>query len=294
MEVELTFFAAGYCTHDERMVLRTGAARPQVFPSMFALIRHPSRGYILYDTGYSPRFHGETRRFPASIYAKLTPVFLEAGDTAAEQLAARGIPPDEIEYVFLSHFHADHVGGLRDFPRAKLLYFQSCFDAVRDLRGLRAVFAGFLPGLLPPDFVERSATIDRQRTLHRTNPLSRHFAHTFDVFGDESIIAVELPGHTRGQLGLYLRTQQGERFLVADSCWLSRSYRENVMPSILTAVIADDYSQYRSTLDALHQLSMSAPEITIVPSHCPDFLGQHVPHGRWREAAAKLAGEEPK
>ena len=60
----------------------------------------------------------------------------------------------------LSHFHADHTVGLRDFPNARILYKRDAYTAVNDLGLLASVKAGCLPGLLLDDFEEQSPFID--------------------------------------------------------------------------------------------------------------------------------------
>ncbi|MED1861527.1 MBL fold metallo-hydrolase [Brevibacillus reuszeri] len=76
------------------------------------------------------------------------------------ELRQPGIGEEEVRYVVLSHFHADHPAGLRDFPNARILYKRDAHTAIKDLGLLASVKAGCLPGLLPDDFEERSAFID--------------------------------------------------------------------------------------------------------------------------------------
>ena len=33
------------------------------------------------------------------------------------QLKEKGISPDEIKYIIISHLHPDHIGGLKFFPK---------------------------------------------------------------------------------------------------------------------------------------------------------------------------------
>lgn len=55
-----------------------------------------------------------------------------------EQLASLGVKPEDVEFVLLTHMHADHIGGLlregrRAFPKAKLLISKPEIDAWRSL-----------------------------------------------------------------------------------------------------------------------------------------------------------------
>ena len=272
--IKLSLLAAGYCTHPEYIVMRGGRRNSVPFPAMFALLEHPTRGPILFDTGYTARFYEETRRFPASLYAKITPVYFDEAQSARHQLEARGIKQEAIQYVLISHFHADHIGGVADFPQACYLYFREAYEAVREQRGFRAVRAGFLPGLLPNDFEQRSAPVD----IADISPLPADYApftHGVDLFGDQSLLAVALPGHAQGQMGLFLQTDAGETvFLAADACWHSKAYRELIWPHPLANLIQADAQAYRETLGKLHKLHVDQPHIRIVPFHCQEIYAQ--------------------
>jgi glyoxylase-like metal-dependent hydrolase (beta-lactamase superfamily II) len=215
--VELTLLTAGHCRGPERVVRRGGGWRTVVLPSLVGVIRHPHAGVILYDTGYTPRFFTETARFPASVYARLTPACCAPADTAAAQLRRAGIDPGDVSLILISHFHADHVGGLRDFPAARFLYFRAALDPRWGGRGtLRAVRHGFLPGLLPADFAARSDFADDRPAVPL--PLDAPgLGLGRDLLGDGSLLAVDLSGHVPGQLGLLLHPSRPPESLAGSS-----------------------------------------------------------------------------
>ena len=128
---------------------------------------------------------------------------------------------------------------------------------------------GFLPGLLPPDFAQRVRFVEDMPTV---TALPTAFEMGFDVLCDRTLIAVPLPGHAAGQIGLLFTDGQGHTyFLVADTCWSSRAYRELIEPHPIARLIFDDAAEYRTTLQKLHQLHKAHPDIRIVPTHCNEF-----------------------
>ncbi|HEY9596504.1 MAG TPA: MBL fold metallo-hydrolase [Cyanophyceae cyanobacterium] len=269
MTLKVTFFQAGYCTHPEAVVIRDGRWKTTNFPSLFALISHQKLGAILFDTGYSNRFFEETRHFPFRLYALTTPVYFQPEDSAVYQLQKQGIEPEAVQSIIISHFHADHIGSLRDFPHARFICFQSAYEAVKYRRGINALKAGFLSGLLPSDFEQRAIFVeDKQRVS--LPPQYAPFDTGFDLFGDSSLFAVELPGHATGQLGLFFSdTDNQNYFLIADACWLSRAYQEFVKPHPIANLIFSNGQEYDDTLSKIHQLHQLNPELKIIPTHCP-------------------------
>lgn len=264
--VRLRLFAAGACTHPEWITMRGGAWSPAVFPAGFAYVEHPHAGGILIDTGYTARFNHETLRLPFRIYRRLTPAKISPEEEGVRQLEALGIEAESIRTVILTHFHADHIGGARDYPRARFVYLQQAYDAVRHLNGVAALRAGFLRGLLPDDFTARSQPIGQQEAVRL--PFSAPFDHGYDLLGDGSLFAVELPGHAKGQIGIFLATESADYFLCADAVWSSRAYRENRPPHPVAGLIMSDRLEYRRTMEKLRELHLQAPELRIVPSHC--------------------------
>ncbi|MTJ15065.1 MBL fold metallo-hydrolase [Anabaena sp. UHCC 0187] len=268
MPLKVTFFQAGYCTHPEAIVVQDGRWKTTNFPSLFALISHPQIGAILFDTGYSDRFFQETSSFPFRLYAFTTPVYFQPEDSAVYQLQKAGIEPEAVKYIIISHFHADHIGGLKDFPNAQFICFNSAYQAVKYRRGINALKAGFLSGLLPSDFEQRVIFVEDKQTVSLL-PKYAPFTTGFDLLGDGSLIAVELPGHATGQLGLFfIDADHHNYFLIADACWLSRAYQEFIKPHPITNLIFANKQEYVDTLSKIHQLHKLNPELKIIPTHC--------------------------
>src|SRR5262245_58188205 len=118
--LECRVLDTGRCLALERVVVRGGRWRRVECPSLVAVLRHPREGVILWDTGYAPRLLACTRALPYRFYRWATPLRIAPERAAAAQLARLGIDAADVRHVVLSHFHADHVAGLADFPRARV------------------------------------------------------------------------------------------------------------------------------------------------------------------------------
>jgi len=260
--IEYQLLEAGFCTHCERMTLQKGSFKQEEYPALCVLMKHPSKGYILFDTGYSHRFYSLTKRFPFSLYRRLTPVNVQ--QTLKEQLLKQDIHPEDINYIVISHFHADHIGGLHDFPNAQFICHPQSLEGIQGKKGFKALIRGFLPGLLPDNFYDRLHLLTQERALEKS---LAPFATGFDLFGDDLFHAIALPGHASGQIGLYFRAKK-PTFLIADSCWHQETFQQLHYPSQLTYLIHHDKRAYLETINKLHQLYLNNHELDIIPSHC--------------------------
>jgi glyoxylase-like metal-dependent hydrolase (beta-lactamase superfamily II) len=268
--VKLRLFTSGSCRHPEWVTLRGGSLKPITIPAMWACIEHPVHGLILFDTGYASRFIEATNRMPERLYRMMTPVAFRPEEGAAEQLHRCGIDPAHVRRIVISHFHADHVAGLRDFPNARFIYERGAYEAVRRLTGLAALRRAFLPKLLPDDFEARSDTLAEAEAIMPPSELGFPFPVARDVLGDGSLLAVDLPGHADGQIGLLLATERHSYFLCADAVWSSRAYREARPPHPLAGVIMPSRSAYRESFDRLVRFHRQFPEVRLIPSHCAE------------------------
>jgi len=266
---ELHFIQAGFCRHCEAMTLRGGTWRPAVFPALAGLILHDS-GPVLFDTGYDPAFFEATKPFPQRLYRWLTPPVMTPQTTVAAQLGRFNLRPEDIRCVILSHFHADHIAGLGQFPRARVICSRAGLQAARRGSAWSALRGGVLRALIPADLDGRARFFEdcAAETLPRDFV---PFEEAADVFGDGALLAVRLPGHAPGQFGLALRAATGQlHFLSADAAWSSRAIRENRPPPRLTTALLGGTEDYRATLNRLHQLAARNPLVMITPSHCAE------------------------
>lgn len=275
--VRCHILATGYCLASESVVIRGGRFRSIACHATVALLEHPRHGWTLFDTGYAPRMLDETRAWPYLLYRLLTPLRLNPRLAVAAQLGALGLATGDIARVIVSHFHADHVAGLRDFPRAALIASRAAYEDAASRRGFGALLRGIVPALIPGDFAARATLLS-----DFTGPALPALGPTHDLFGDGTLLLVPLPGHARGQLGLLARTERGPILFAADGCWISRSYREDRPPHPFANLIVDDPRAVAATIGRLHDFAAARPEVAILPTHCVEALGRELR----REAAA--------
>lgn len=262
-KVSLEIRQAGFCTASQHHALKGSERKTIRFYATFGLIHHPEQGYILFDTGYSMRFFEETKSLPYSLYAKTTAVVMTKEEEVASQLAQLGIKPEEVSYIIISHFHADHLGGLKDFPKARFICSRKAYESIRDKTGWSAVKRAFLPGHLPADFEQRVRLIDfvegGQDAILGT---------LVDVFSDQTIKLCLLEGHARGQMGALINATGKKFFLVADAAWLKEHYETETLPHSIVRLFFDSWKEYKASLKKLRAFRLANPEVEMVACHC--------------------------
>ena len=258
----------GHCTHPECVAMRGGRWRGVSFPALCGLIEHPSRGFMLFDTGYSEHFFEATYMLPERLYRWVTPVTLNPEEALLAQLRSLGIAPAEIRYVLISHFHGDHIAGIKDFPSARFIAMRADFDAMRKATRLGNLFHARLPQLMPHDFYSRTSFMENAKPI--SLPVEfRPFESGFDLFDDGSLIAVPLPGHAKGQMGLAFRQADNRMVLmVADACWSIDALMDDRSVPWIASRLFDNVANYNQTFQKLRNLMLKPGELTLVPSHC--------------------------
>jgi glyoxylase-like metal-dependent hydrolase (beta-lactamase superfamily II) len=102
------------------------------------------------------------------------------------------------------------------------------------------------------------------------------FQQGYDLLADESVIAVELPGHAIGQMGLFVRAEDDRLlFFVADAAWLKQAIVENRPPHRIADLLFADGKTYRDTLSNLHAYHSRRLDVEIVPSHCEETITRY-------------------
>jgi glyoxylase-like metal-dependent hydrolase (beta-lactamase superfamily II) len=224
------------------------------------VVRHPTAGTILVDTGMHP---DARRSLRADFGARMGLVFrgLRVEAPYDEQLRRHGVEPQEVERVVMTHLHVDHTSGMRLLPNARFVCAEREWAAAT---GRGAGGRGYAAHHLPP--VERMELVDGGE---RHGP----FGSTIDLLGDGSIRLVATPGHTPGHVSVLLRAEgRGTVLLVGDAVYTLRNLREEILP-LLTY---DDEASRRSMRE-LNAFAGAEPQAMLVPTHDPTA---------WRELAA--------
>lgn len=275
--VSFEILKVGHCRQNARLACRAARWENAEFPALVGLLHHPAHGALLFDTGYAPHFFAATARWPERAYALFAPVSLSPDQQLVAQLARRGLNPSDIKTIIISHFHGDHVAGLKDFPEAHFICSGSGWRGLQALGRVTGVRRGMIPALLPDDFAARTQFIEDLDAIVLPSELMP-FETGFDLFGDGSLLAVDLPGHAEGQFGLTFMDADEDRriFLVADGAWSMQAIRENALPMAIAARLIGHTSAYPDTLSRLHQLHTLAPQVVMIPTHCTERTTEFV------------------
>ncbi|WP_256813587.1 MULTISPECIES: MBL fold metallo-hydrolase [unclassified Serratia (in: enterobacteria)] len=259
----ITTFEIGYCTHLGCMALRGSAMRTCKFPSRAYLLEVGERRW-LWDTGYASHFEHYTASGILRLYRQVTPVYFSPQQALLEQLRSLGLNTGDIEAVIISHFHADHIAGLRDFSSLKMICSGEGWQQTRELRGFAALKRAFVPGLIPEGFESALQFVEafpQQSLSAALAPFQQ--GYVLPGSGGE-IVIVPLPGHAAGHLGAFVLTDAGWTLLASDAAWSPLNYQQLRGPSRLANLIMDNPRSYYDTLGALNQLYLGgAAEIRL-------------------------------
>ncbi|WP_188792962.1 MBL fold metallo-hydrolase [Dyella nitratireducens] len=270
VHIEWRTYEAGHCVHPQGSTRRGSPWKMTCFPALTFLLRHPTFGAMLFDTGYSQHFFDATHRLPERLYRAITPPRLGEKESLHNQLDRDGIASHHIAAVMLSHLHGDHMGGLHDFPHSTILCSREGWNDLRAHSRFGALKRGLLPALLPADFEQRVQWIEDLSPVALSDAFAE-FQTGYDLLGDGSMLAIALPGHAAGHYGLLFQASNGEQvFLIADAAWSSQALLDGIPPPGIVTSWLGDTPSYLATLARLQRLRQSDPALRIVPSHCEE------------------------
>jgi glyoxylase-like metal-dependent hydrolase (beta-lactamase superfamily II) len=269
----ITFLNAGHCGQFGYFAGRAKPG-PTRFYAVFLLLEHERHGVHLIDTGYSDFFVEVTRKFPQKFYRLTTPVTLDRN--AASIIESHDVRADDVQSIFISHFHGDHIAGLRNFPRAKFVYRKQAHESLMQQRVVKQVAHGFLAKLLPDDFEQRGIALDESAFTHETprntQPATRDAFESFrvhDYFGDGELLLVDLPGHSPGHLGFAMRTESQPYFYIADATWdMDAMLNGRPLPAP-SRWLQHSSGIYTETQEKLRRFAADHRDWQMLACHCP-------------------------
>ena len=197
------------------------------------LIKHGNE-YMVWDTGWGMN--------TGPVAPKMSLVDL---------LAQVNVKPEQITYVGLSHYHADHVGQVNLFPQATLLIGKGDWDILSGPK---------LPPTVrrpPGDVVYPEPFVNWISGGGKVEPLLLDK----DVFGDGTVIMLNTPGHTPGHHVLFVKLPRtGNVLLGGDLAHFRENYDNNVVTGF-NANRADTLASF----DRVKQIAAHFKATIIIP-----------------------------
>lgn len=250
---KITTFEVGYCTHLACMALKGAPFRVCKFPARACLIEVDGHRW-LWDTGYATWFEQYTQSGVFRLYRQVTPVYFDPAQSLVTQLREQGYVNRDIHGLILSHFHADHIAGLRDFSDLTFICSGDGWHKTRELRGVAALRQAFIPGLIPENFESSLQFIESFPQQMLPSELAP-FESGFALPGSKGqVILVPLPGHAVGHIGAFILTDNGWVLLASDAAWSPLSYQQLRGPSRIANLLMADSRAYYQTLQRLNHL----------------------------------------
>lgn len=163
------------------------------------LVRHGD-DYLIWDTGNPV---GTTPTAPKASLVAL--------------LAQLKVAPAQVKFVAISHYHGDHTGQVSAFPQSTLLIGKGDWDALNDPKSAAAASAASFSNWMSAGSKVEPLPGDR------------------DVFGDGTVIMLNMPGHTPGHHSLLVKLKEtGNVLITGDLSHFRENYDSDGVPTFNT------------------------------------------------------------
>ncbi len=220
------------------------------------LVRHPTAGPVLIDTGLHPSVSTDPRQNLGRILGGMFE--LESGTDVPSRLRDKGINPKDVKVVILTHLHVDHASAISEFPNATFVVSAAEWEAATSSPSLRK---GYRRQTF--DYAFDYATVDFDADfIGSYGP----FGRTFDVFGDGTIRLVFTPGHSEGHCSVICSLPRRDFVALGDAAYFWRQIEGGTEPYLVA-----DLHNWRRSLRELNAYRQAFPYALVVPSHDPEF-----------------------
>ncbi len=220
------------------------------------LIRHP-QNTLLFDSGLGRNID---QQFVDSMPFWLKPFMNYKNHQPARDLLSEFVKNNPVRTIILYHFHWDHISGIEDFQdTAEVWVTKEAYDWMMS--------SGVKEKLYIQELSKHQKI--KWRFIQLNSGPYENFERSFDVFQDNSVVLVPLPGHSPGSLGMFVKLHSGKRiFFTGDTTWVLEGFELPAQKFWAARILADhDQTKIEQTILKVRQLMQAFPDIIIVPAH---------------------------
>jgi N-acyl homoserine lactone hydrolase len=217
------------------------------FPVYSFVVEHPE-GMLAIDTGLGRRMDvpGWQRRFVPKVVSG--PVAMD------EAMRRRGLDPAAVSRVIITHLDWDHVGGVRSFPGAEVLVHRPEYESATGRLGAMRYQTHSWPADFSPTLYELE-----------TEPFGP-FPTSLALTARGDVRVIPLPGHSAGQLGVAVATEDATLVFAADHVLRQDWFVEDYAAGRLLGLGIFNPGLARETSRRLHRFVEDTGAV-LLPSH---------------------------
>jgi len=163
-------------------------------------------------------------------------------------LAKIDLKPEQIKYIGISHYHADHTGQVSSFPKATVLIGKGDWDAITSPKPAEGVNFKPFESWIKGDSKVEPLPLDK------------------DVFGDGTVIMLYTPGHTPGHHSLLVKLpEKGNVIISGDAAHFRENYDSDGVPAFNF-----DRSQTIASLERIKKIASNLNATVIIQHDARD------------------------
>ena len=211
--IQIKVLHLGYMTFYKKELVQTEQENALIVsPALAILIKHPTAGYILYDTGNDDAWE-ETYSEDMKKTYPITELI-----TIADALKKEGLTVQDIDILILSHLHFDHAGGMKYFVNTKagahtVVSAAELKEVMEQVAGAESQVSGAYLGQL---FLNLSGV--------QFVPVMNEWEVA------EGVTLFEQNCHTAGLLGMRIQLQDRTVIFTGDTVYTAEAYEKELPP----------------------------------------------------------------
>lgn len=241
-------------------ILRSTREERDPSPIPCFLIRHPSAGLILVDTGLHPAVASDPTENLGRFTTWLMRPAMEPGQDALSQLRGKGISHSDIRMVIFTHLHYDHASAISEFPDSTLIVNAVEWQYAATVRN--PDFKGYRRQQFDYAFDFRTISFDSEKVNSYAS-----FGRTLDLFGDGSVRIAYTPGHSPGHQSLICRLKERDLVISGDAIYEEKQLGTGAN---LPGSMHDEHN-YKRSLQEIRLFGQNYPSAVITAGHDEDF-----------------------
>jgi glyoxylase-like metal-dependent hydrolase (beta-lactamase superfamily II) len=214
------------------------------------IVKHPKATFIVDPAVCTDVEQRAIAQLPAVLRAAVHP----PADTIPTITALTQLTETpRLDFALPTHAHWDHVSGLLDMPNLPVHLHRIEKDWITS-------------GPVAPVGGVRDSLRDRPAVEYELDgPPVLTFTRSHDLFGDNSVVLVDLAGHTPGSVGVLAHTGRGWILIAGDAAWHQLQIEKVRQKSSYPGAFADEDRD--ETFRTLHRLHLARHAVTIIPTH---------------------------